>query len=267
MNEEGKIALTNFLNLAADCLRDGHLGFREDNELIASSPVSESPAPGPAAQEPKIPLAYLVEEEAGDELEEGFPDNPIDSLEAVASDVAACNACGLATTRTHTVPGEGCNHPLVMVIGEGPGADEDAQGRPFVGRAGQLLDRMLASIGLFRNQNCYIANMVKCRPPGNRDPAPDEMRACFHFLERQILLLKPKVILCAGRVAAQNLLKTDEKLNSLRGDFTEIPIGETSVPALVTYHPSFLLRNESYKRPAWEDLKLLSSRLNSLDGG
>jgi DNA polymerase len=150
-----------------------------------------------------------------------------------------------------------------MVIGEGPGADEDASGRPFVGRAGQLLDKMLASIGLSRSTNCYIANAVKCRPPQNRDPHPDEIAACRPFLMQQITALRPQVILLAGRVAAHNVLNTSEPLSALRGHFIDFALGETgiTIPALCTYHPSALLRDETLKRPAWEDLKLLKSNL------
>jgi len=184
-----------------------------------------------------------------------------DSLEAVAADVGACKACGLAATRKNTVPGEGSIYPLVMVIGEGPGADEDSAGRPFVGRAGQLLDKMLESINLTRGKNCYIANMVKCRPPGNRNPETAEISACYPLLERQIILLKPVFILCAGNVATQNLLKTSKGITSMRGQFVEFKIGELTIPVLPTYHPSALLRDETLKRPAWEDLKLLKSRL------
>ena len=184
-----------------------------------------------------------------------------DSLEEIAAEIRACRACALCEGRTNAAPGEGAQQPLVMVIGEGPGADEDAAGRPFVGRAGQLLDRMLDSIGLSRNSNCFIANVVKCRPPNNRDPLPHETAACASFLERQIHLLHPKYILCAGRIAAQTLLKTSEPVGRLRGKFTELSIGGAVIPLLVTYHPSALLRNEDLKRPAWEDLKLLRSRL------
>jgi DNA polymerase len=190
-----------------------------------------------------------------------------DNLGCVEADVRGCEACELCKTRKNAVPGEGARKPLVMVIGEGPGADEDAAGRPFVGRAGQLLDKMLGSIGLFRDKNCFIANMVKCRPPGNRDPGPEETAACRAYLERQIALLKPKLILCAGRVASQNLLKTSKGINALRGDFIEFkPNSESDViPVLPTFHPSAILRDESLKRPAWEDLKLLKSRIESLD--
>jgi DNA polymerase len=276
MTADEKTAIASFLNLAADYLRDEH---RRDWE----TPVfTEEAGRGSAEQSSAVeefsslPLAYQVdEEEEPPEYSEGISG---DSLEAVAADIRACKACGLAPTRTTAVPGEGVECPLVMVIGEGPGADEDRAGRPFVGRAGQLLDKMLQSIGLSRDKNCFIANMVKCRPPGNRDPAPEEIAACFPYLERQITLLHPKVILCAGGTAAQTLLKTSMGINALRGAFGEFKLNqpdglsfegnnddseETIIPVLCTYHPSFLLRDESRKRPAWEDLKLLKARLDT----
>jgi len=190
-----------------------------------------------------------------------------DSIEKIAGEIRACYNCGLGKTRTNAAPGEGVLQPLVLVIGEGPGADEDAQGRPFVGRAGQLLDKMLASINLSRNTNCFIANVVKCRPPNNRDPYPEETSACAHFLRRQITLLKPKFILIAGRIAMQTLLKTTEAIGKKRGKITELAVGDAVYPLLITYHPAALLRNEELKRPAWEDLKLLRSKLNELNGG
>ena len=282
MIKDEKTAIARFLNLAADYLADGHRREWEIPEFtdeLSPASVGQSSAVAdfsslpsasiPSASEPlaNLPLAYQVDEE-----EE--PEHPADSLEAVAADIRACTACGLAPTRTLVVPGEGVERPLVMVIGEGPGADEDRAGRPFVGRAGQLLDRMLESIGLSRNKNCFIANMVKCRPPGNRDPAPEEISACFPYLKRQITLLRPRVILCVGRVAAQNLLKTTRGINALRGSFTEfrmtdglnfgsdISTEEMTIPVLCTFHPSALLRDESLKRPAWEDLKLLKARFD-----
>ena len=185
-----------------------------------------------------------------------------ESLEQVAADVRSCEHCRLCKARKNAVPGEGASSPLVMVIGEGPGADEDETGRPFVGRAGQLLDKMLAAIGLSRTSNCFIANVIKCRPPGNRDPQPDETAACASFLSRQIQLLSPRFILCAGRVAAQTLLQTADPIGRLRGKFTEYEAGGLSIPFIATYHPSALLRDEKMKRPAWEDLKLLRSALD-----
>jgi len=187
--------------------------------------------------------------------------DPADSLEQIAADVRDCTGCKLCTTRTNAVPGEGAAQPLVMVIGEGPGADEDATGRPFVGRAGQLLDKMLASIGLSRESNCFIANVIKCRPPANRDPQPDETAACASFLDRQIQLLRPRIILCAGRIAGQTLLNTQAPIGKLRGKFVDFQAGGRTIPFLATYHPSALLRNEDLKRPAWEDLKLLRTAL------
>ncbi|MDR2597577.1 MAG: uracil-DNA glycosylase [Treponema sp.] len=185
-----------------------------------------------------------------------------DSIEQIADEIRLCKNCPLGMTRKNAAPGEGSLQPLVMVIGEGPGAEEDAQGRPFVGRAGQLLDKMLEAINLSRNSNCFIANVVKCRPPNNRDPYPEETAACAHFLERQITILKPRFILAAGRVAAQTLLKTTESIGKLRGKFTELTAGNITLPFIATYHPAALLRNEDLKRPAWEDLKLLRSMLD-----
>jgi DNA polymerase len=182
------------------------------------------------------------------------------SIGEIAEKVAACRRCQLYRTRTHTVPGEGVPHPLVLVIGEGPGADEDMSGRPFVGPAGQLLDKMLAAISLDRHTNCFIANIVKCRPPHNRDPEPGEAEACRSFLEAQIHLLKPVMILALGRIAVQNLLKTDTGIGKLRGTFHAY----NGIPLLATYHPSALLRNVDLKRPAWEDLKLFRTRLEQL---
>jgi len=182
-----------------------------------------------------------------------------DSLAAIAEEVHACRACRLCEGRHNAVPGEGVANPLVMVIGEGPGADEDSTGRPFVGRAGQLLDKMLAAINLDRKRNCFIANVVKCRPPNNRDPEVDEITACAPFLQRQLALLKPRAILTVGRVPTQALLGTTEGISRIRGRFFEYQ----GIPLLPTYHPSALLRDESLKRPAWEDLKQLRAFLNS----
>jgi DNA polymerase len=187
-----------------------------------------------------------------------------DSLDQITAEIKTCKNCPLGNTRKNAVPGEGVMQPLVLVIGEGPGADEDTQGRPFVGKAGQLLDKMLSAINLSRNTNCFIANVVKCRPPQNRDPYPEETAACADFLKRQITILKPKFILLVGTIAAQNLLKVKEPLGKIRGKFIDYTIGNLTIPLLVTYHPSALLRSEEYKRPTWEDLKLLRSRIDSL---
>ncbi|MCL2180166.1 MAG: uracil-DNA glycosylase [Treponema sp.] len=189
-----------------------------------------------------------------------------DSLEQIADEIRGCKNCPLGETRKNAVPGEGAANPLVLVIGEGPGAEEDAQGRPFVGNAGKLLDKMLSSIDLSRTTNCFIANVVKCRPPGNRDPHPQESASCANFLQRQISFLKPKFILLVGNVAAQNVLKTTDRVGKLRGKFTEYKIDGAVIPLLVTYHPSALLHSDEYKRPAWEDLKLLRSKIEESGG-
>src|ERR1700742_3980510 len=166
--------------------------------------------------------------------------------------VAACTRCSLSATRTQTVFGLGNLQADWLVVGEAPGADEDRKGEPFVGRAGQLLNSMLLAIGLPREQ-VYIANVLKCRPPGNRDPSPGEAAECLPYLEQQIALFKPKIMLAVGRIAAQNLLRTDKTLGTLRQQVHRF--GAASVPLVVTYHPAYLLRTPGEKRKAWEDLK------------
>jgi DNA polymerase len=189
----------------------------------------------------------------------------VDSLDKIASDIAVCKRCRLCQGRRNSVPGEGCAVPLVLVIGEGPGAEEDAQGRPFVGPAGQLLDKMLASVGLFRERNCYIVNAVKCRPPGNRTPQADEMSLCRTFLERQIAILEPPLILCMGNTAIHDLLNTPEGVTRLHGRWTKAEIGGRKIPLMPSFHPSALLRDASYKGPAFQDLKALAARLVGLN--
>lgn len=183
------------------------------------------------------------------------------TIDDIAAKIARCTRCTLARTRNNVVPGMGVNNPDVMVIGEGPGYDEDKQGLPFVGKAGFLLDKMLAAIGLDRKTNCYIANIVKCRPPQNRDPFPAEQDACFSFLEAQINILKPKMILCMGKVAGNKILNVDSPVGQIRGEFYEY----NKIPVLVTYHPSALLRNEELKKPAWEDLKKFKAKLDLIN--
>jgi uracil-DNA glycosylase family 4 len=177
--------------------------------------------------------------------------------------VAACTACDLCKTRTQTVFGVGNTRAEWLVIGEAPGAEEDRQGEPFVGRAGQLLNAMLLAIGLPR-ETVFIANMLKCRPPGNRDPKPEEVARCLPFLRAQVALLQPKMILVVGRIAAQNLLATDAPLARLRGKLHHF--GERDTPLVVTYHPAYLLRTPSDKRKAWEDLKFARATWQRLAG-
>ncbi len=183
------------------------------------------------------------------------------TLDEVNAKILRCTRCGLARTRNNVVPGMGVEHPDVLVVGEGPGHDEDMQGLPFVGKAGLLLDRMLAAIGLDRKTNCYIANIVKCRPPENRNPLPDEQAACFSFLETQIHILKPKMILCMGKIAIEKITGQSISINQRHGEFFEY----NGIPVMPTYHPSALLRNEELKRPAWEDLKKFKKYLDQLN--
>ena len=175
------------------------------------------------------------------------------SWHELANTVRGCTLCDLATTRTQTVFGVGNQQAEWMVIGEAPGADEDRQGEPFVGRAGQLLNSMLQAMGFPREQ-VFIANVLKCRPPGNRDPKPEEVACCAPYLARQIELVNPRVILCVGRIAAQNLLATSETIGKLRGRVHHLGVQQR--PVVVTYHPAYLLRSPGEKRKAWDDLQL-----------
>ena len=169
-----------------------------------------------------------------------------------AADVDACTACGLCRTRNKSVPGVGDVAAQWLFVGEAPGADEDAKGEPFVGQAGRLLDSMLAALGLARGRNVYIANVLKCRPPNNRTPEPREAEACRPYLERQIELARPRLIVALGKSAASLLLGTDATIASLRGRLHRY----RGVPLIVTYHPAYLLRNLPDKAKAWEDLLL-----------
>jgi DNA polymerase len=182
--------------------------------------------------------------------------------ESLRAEVLTCTKCTLHTSRTQGVFGVGNREAQWLVVGEAPGAEEDRRGEPFVGRAGHLLDAMLRAIGLNRANNVYIANVLKSRPPGNRDPKPEEVAACLPFLMRQIELLRPRVMLAVGRIAAQNLLATDAPLGRLRGKVHHF--GELNTPLIVTYHPAYLLRTPSDKRKAWEDLKFARSVFRGL---
>ncbi|WP_052064568.1 uracil-DNA glycosylase [Acidihalobacter prosperus] len=171
--------------------------------------------------------------------------------------VAACRRCALAEGRTQTVFGVGERTADWMVVGEGPGAEEDRRGEPFVGRAGRLLDNMFVAIGL-RREAVYIANVVKCRPPGNRDPQPEEVSACGAYLDRQIALVQPRLILALGRFAAQSLLQTDTPVGQLRG---RVHRYAGTIPLIVTYHPAYLLRSPEQKARAWDDLRLARAQI------
>ncbi len=189
---------------------------------------------------------------------------PPAGLPELEEEIRNCRKCRLAETRNNAVPGEGGNSMGVMLIGEGPGANEDRLGRPFVGRAGELLDKILTSIGLSRKE-VYITNIVKCRPPGNRDPKNDEVSACWPYLERQIELLKPRVIVSLGSPAVKALLETETGISRLRGQFHDYE----GIPLLPTYHPAYLLRSYTVdnRRKVWEDMKMVKEFLEKGDTG
>ena len=188
--------------------------------------------------------------------------NAVDStLSNINKKISECKRCALCANRHNVVPGMGVENPFVLVIGEGPGEEEDKQGKPFVGPAGHLLDKMLGAIGLSREKNCYIANIVKCRPPANRNPLPEEADACRPFLDAQIAALKPKAILCAGSVAVKNLFHSNDGVMKLHGQVLDF----NGIPVVTTWHPSALLRAPENKRPAWEDLKAFRGVLQGIN--
>lgn len=238
---------------------DSHIRGYTESSFLTKPDFCDDPV-----KESKVEREELQSVQAADVQAVSFQSAPqSDSKKLTLSDLKAkierCTRCSLARTRNNVVIGEGVENPKVLVVGEGPGEEEDLQGRPFVGRAGILLDKMLNAINLDRKSNCYIANIVKCRPPQNRNPFPDEQSACFGFLQTQIHLLKPQFILCMGKIAAEKLLDQKFSVNENHGNFYDY----NGIPLMVTFHPSALLRNESLKRPAWEDLKKLKARLDS----
>ncbi len=187
--------------------------------------------------------------------------NPVHSAswDELINSVLHCRSCVLCETRTHAVPGEGNINAELMFIGEGPGAEEDRTGRPFVGKAGQLLDKMIAAMK-FSREEVYIANVVKCRPPENRQPSPDEAMACLGYLKRQIALIQPKAIVCLGGVALSFLLNENAGIMRMRGKWLSFD----GIPVMPTFHPAYLLRQESAKRDAWNDLKQVMRALGKL---
>jgi len=222
--------------------------------------VPADPKVAPAETAPPAPVELEVEAEPpGREparTAQSSAQDPAQSLRALGQEASGCTACGLSEGRQTVVFGSGSPEADLMFIGEGPGAEEDRQGLPFVGPAGNLLTQIIEAIDLKREE-VYIANVVKCRPPRNRDPQPDEVAACRHFLDGQIERVRPRVIVALGRVAAQTLLGLDSALGRMRGSWHSVH----GVPTRVTYHPAALLRNASYKRPTWEDMQIVRDRL------
>ncbi len=233
-------------------------------------PAAAEPAAPPATGRPGIPASILNRSgppprPAPKVAEEAPPPAPIPVAEAVRNasldemreQVVACEACGLCKGRRNAVFGYGGQPTRWLVVGEAPGEQEDRQGQPFVGRSGQLLDAMLSAVSMSRERDVFITNVIKCRPPGNRNPKPEEIAACSPYLMRQIALLKPQRILVLGRFAAQTLLGTDATIGSLRGRIHQLKTEDgQQIPVVVSYHPAYLLRSPAEKARAWQDLKL-----------
>lgn len=211
-------------------------------------------------REPYTPAAITTASKPQGGTVECVSGNETDSFEKIVKEIMQCRKCKLCGQRKNSVPGTGVLNPLVMVIGEGPGAEEDNQGLPFVGAAGQYLDKWLNAISLDRTTNCFIGNIVKCRPPGNRDPQPDETEQCIAYLKRQIALLKPKVILTVGRIASRVISGREDGIGRLRGSIYSYE----GIPVVVTYHPSAVLRDSSHRPAVWEDLKMLRKKLDEI---
>jgi DNA polymerase len=233
----------------------GEIGYGDVYLRAAPPPVLSAPASAPALVAPSAPpprSAPAASAKTPDSAERAA------QLAALAATVATCTRCRLCEGRTKVVFASGNPDAELMLIGEGPGAEEDRQGLPFVGPAGELLTKIIQAIDMKREE-VYIANVVKCRPPGNRDPQPDEVAACRGYLEKQIALVQPRVIVALGKVAAQTLLGNESAIGQMRGRWYQIQ----GVPAMVTYHPAALLRNSALKRPTWEDMQQVRDRLRT----
>ena len=231
-------------------LKDQRDIFGDDLFIPKQKMISKTKAKSKTADEE--PILFQQEKEFWEKSQ---------SLSELEKLICNCTKCNLHKGRNKFVFGSGSPDADVIVIGEGPGAEEDKQGLPFVGRAGQLLTEMLKAIKFSRDE-VYIANIIKCRPPENRTPLPEEMDTCFPYLKKQIDLISPKLILCLGLTAAKGLLKSRESLTNLRGKVFEF--GEAKV--MVTYHPAALLRNPNWKRPCWEDLKMFRKLFEEISG-
>jgi DNA polymerase len=236
----------------------GEIGYG-DVYLRAAAAAAQHDRQAPQMPAPQAPQAQRAPAKSSNHAERAA------ELAALAGAAAACTRCRLSEGRNRVVFASGNPDAALMLIGEGPGAEEDRQGLPFVGPAGELLTRILQAMELTRDE-VYIANVVKCRPPGNRDPQPDEVAACRGYLEKQISLVQPRVIAVLGKVAAQTLLGnqgSETSIGQMRGRWLQIQ----GVPAMVTYHPAALLRNPALKRPTWEDMQQVRDRLRAVSSG
>jgi len=249
----------------ADLLTTLQRVLQDEREVFGDFLVLERSASRPPRQRPASPPEDALdlfgnEPVPAPVIQESWASSS--SLPALDAQINTCMKCPLGATRNRFVFGVGNPHAALMFIGEAPGADEDAQGEPFVGRAGQLLNKILEAIAM-RREDVYIANILKCRPPNNRTPQQDEVEQCIPYLRKQIELIRPVLIVCLGLTAVQNLLGTTESLGRLRGRVLTFE----GIPMMVTYHPAALLRNPNWKRPAWEDFQAVQKFLAERAGG
>jgi DNA polymerase len=234
--------------------RDGLAGVPRTATARKVAPVAPAPAPVAPVSTPAVAAAATVDDDAP-----GVRPTGAIGLKLVRDELGDCQRCKLAPLRTKLVFGVGNPEAHLVFVGEAPGADEDAQGEPFVGKAGQLLTKMIEAMG-YRREDVYICNILKCRPPGNRNPEPDEIAKCEPFLKAQLAALRPRVIVALGKFAAQCLLRDDSPISRLRGNFRTYE----GIQLMPTFHPAYLLRDPSKKKEAWEDLKAVNAALKRL---
>lgn len=247
-------------------------------EAPAAPAAEATPQPRPVAPAPRVSRVSRASVTAPSQPVHASPitQAPRRAAQAVSPTVSssmpaavlpdhAASGCGLSETRTRTVFADGAPGCPIVMVGEAPGAEEDLQGKPFVGKSGQLLTKALESVGLQRGKDIAIINVLKCRPPHNRDPKPEEVAVCRHFLDRQLQLLAPKVLVLMGRPAASAVLGTDQAISRLRGKLFEIEVAGKKVPVIVTYHPSYLLRNLADKEKCWHDLLFVKRTLKEAE--
>lgn len=252
--------LYELTNLTLDLLTDGVLSTHPrlvdrlaalPGGAAAASPASVHAPFSMVPPSPVVPNPVAVPGATTGGAHDLSHEERLRRLDELASEIRSCRRCPLGEGRTNAVPGVGALDPLVMIVGEGPGAQEDQQGLPFVGRAGQYLDKWLSAIGLDRETNVFIANIVKCRPPNNRDPESTESGACRPYLDEQIALVQPRMILTVGRISMRLLTGSEGRITRIHGTFYSYK----GIPLVPTFHPSAVLRNQEYRRPVWEDLK------------
>jgi uracil-DNA glycosylase family 4 len=245
---------------ADEAIADAPVNRLVAKAAVAPMPVQPAPAPRPAPSRAPTPLP-LSDDTIGGAMAAAASATSLAELQAA---LEGFDGCGLKRTATNTVFADGVAEGGIMLIGEAPGRDEDRVGKPFVGRAGQLLDKMLASIGLDRKANAYITNVINWRPPDNRDPSPEEAAACLPFLRRHIELANPGVIILLGAVAARHVVGISDGIMKLRGRWLEYRVGDRMVPLMPTLHPAYLLRQPAHKKLAWRDLQAIKEKMRSV---